>query len=54
MHDSFFLSPESLAWRDTLSNSVFEKRLALVVIDEAHCIVEWSGFFMFCTIQTDL
>ena len=47
-----FLSPESLqlpVWRDTLSNSVFKKRLALAAIDEAHCIVEWSGPFIFCT-----
>ena len=48
-----FLSPESLqlpVWIDTLSNSVFKKRLALVAIDEAHCIVEWSGSFVFCII----
>ena len=48
-----FLSPESLqlpVWRDTLSNSVFKKRLALVAIDEAHCIVERSGSFVFCPI----
>ena len=32
------LSPKSLqlpVWRDTLSNSVFKKRLALVAIDES-------------------
>ena len=30
--------------------SLFKKRLALVAIDKAHCIVEWSGSFVFCTI----
>ena len=39
-----FLSPEVLelpAWRKVLSNKTFNDRLAIVAVDEAHCIAEW-------------
>ena len=39
-----FLSPEILelpAWKKVLSSKAFNKRLAIVAVDEAHCIADW-------------
>ena len=39
-----FLAPEMLelsAWKKVLSSEVFKERLAIVAVDEAHCIAEW-------------
>jgi hypothetical protein len=39
-----FVSPELIQlseWRDALSGSIMKSKLAMVAIDEAHCISEW-------------
>ena len=43
--DFLFGSPESFLkdkkWRDMLKSSVYQKKLGLVVVDEAHTVVQW-------------
>ncbi len=45
-----FASPESLVgnaeWRNMLRNDIFQQSDILLVIDEAHTVIEW---FVFCT-----
>ena len=43
MANVFFCSGDSQvpAWKKIISNKTFKDRLALVAIDEAHCISEW-------------
>ena len=39
-----FMSPEIAVrppWRNIFQTSLFKERLALVAVDEAHCIPEW-------------
>jgi len=40
-----FVSPESFLcsdrWRKMLSSEVYEERLCLIAVDEAHCISHW-------------
>ena len=40
-----FSSPEVVVdtgkWRDVLKNPVFSKKLGLIVVDEAHTILQW-------------
>ena len=40
-----FGSPEAFLcsdrWRKTMSSAVYEERLCLIAIDEAHCISHW-------------
>ena len=54
--DAVFASPETVqlkAWRDILSCSLVKKRLVCVVIDEAHCVAEWSvGMFLYPILYT--
>lgn len=41
-----FLAPEtavSPTWREVFSTPVFKEKLAVVAVDEAHCISEWLG-----------
>ena len=41
-----FMSPEaaiSTLWRTLYSYDYVKKNLALVAIDEAHCIIDWSA-----------
>ena len=41
------MSPESaisLPWRNIFRSPYFEENLALVAIDEAHCIPEWYEY----------
>ena len=38
------LRPEALfagQWRAIMSDELFKKRLHIIVVDEAHCIIEW-------------
>ena len=47
------MSPEvavTLPWRDVFLSPQFKERLALIAVDEAHCIVEWleSCLFVLC------
>ena len=44
MNTVVFLSPELLQlleWKKVMSSKVFSEKLAIVAIDEAHCIAEW-------------
>lgn len=48
-----FVSPEviqSKSFREFLSNPLVKQRLAIVAVDEAHCISEWLALFLsnFC------
>ena len=41
---SVFMSPETAVcppWRGIFQSPYFKQHLALVVVDEAHCIPEW-------------
>ena len=38
------MSPESLfggKWRELFSSSIYDEKLKVVVIDEAHCVLAW-------------
>ena len=42
------MSPETAVmapWRTLFSNLEFKKKLAIIAVDEAHCIVEWLVAF---------
>ena len=38
-----FMSPEMIVnkWRSLFENPLYQKRLAGIIIDEAHCVVKW-------------
>ena len=40
------MSPETAVnppWRNVFTDAEFQQRLALIAVDEAHCIFEWWG-----------
>lgn len=41
-----YVSPESILrnprWREMLLSPVYQRKLAAIVVDEAHCILQWS------------
>ena len=43
--DFVFGSPESFLnqkkWRDMLKSSVYQEKLRLIVVDEAHTVIQW-------------
>ena len=40
-----YVSPESILrnprWREMILSSVYQRKLAAIVVDEAHCILQW-------------
>lgn len=37
-----YVSPECIPrWREMLSSTVYQSKLAAIVVDEAHCIAQW-------------
>ena len=43
---SVFMAPETAVsppWRNLFSTPVFKENLAIVAVDESHCIPEWFG-----------
>lgn len=42
-----FMAPETAVsppWRMVFGCPVFQEHLAVIAVDEAHCVFEWSGF----------
>ena len=46
---SVFMSPETIVlkqWKKLFADKSVQKRVCIVAIDEAHCIVEWLVYFI--------
>lgn len=58
-YDFLFGSPEMCVgnqkWRDLLLSSVYQNKLKLIIVDEAHTVIQWYFIsFLLCCLINDI